>query len=112
IAHGHREFDGTSIRALLLSAGIFATTIHAQDFKDVQGDQMIGRLTIPIVFPEIACYTIIIGLLVWSTILVNIWDVDEIVSGAFIIMATFVGVRFLAKRGVWHDQVSFYWYNV
>ena len=38
--------------AVIASAGIFLTTIQAQDFKDTEGDRLIGRKTLPIVVAE------------------------------------------------------------
>ncbi|KAJ7671829.1 hypothetical protein B0H17DRAFT_1244713 [Mycena rosella] len=61
-----RRLDEVAISSVAISAGIFATTIHAQDFKDVDGDSAIGRRTIPIVFPSIARYTVIVPLTLWS----------------------------------------------
>ncbi|KAJ6544324.1 hypothetical protein B0H19DRAFT_1380609 [Mycena capillaripes] len=40
--------DNAGWLAILLSASIFATTIYAQDFRDVIGDALINRDTIPL----------------------------------------------------------------
>ncbi|ETW81165.1 hypothetical protein HETIRDRAFT_319757 [Heterobasidion irregulare TC 32-1] len=104
--------DTTAIIAICCSAGIFATTIHSQDFKDRDGDKAIGRHTIPIVAPAIARYTVVIPLLLWSAFLSNLWQLDVVASCGFLIVALFVGVRFLIFTTIAADQVSFYWYNV
>ena len=104
--------DTTAVIAICCSAGIFATTIHSQDFKDRDGDKAIGRHTIPIVAPAIARYTVVIPLLLWSAFLSNLWQLDVVASCGFLVVALFVGVRFVMFTTIAADQVSFYWYNV
>ncbi|KAI0066615.1 hypothetical protein BV25DRAFT_1796908 [Artomyces pyxidatus] len=104
--------DGIAVLSICCSAGIFATTIQAQDFKDEHGDRMIGRQTIPIVLPSIARYTVIVPLLLWSGGLSMTWHLNPLISTAFLSLALFVGTRFLKYKSVPADQVSFYWYNV
>ncbi|OBZ77606.1 Digeranylgeranylglyceryl phosphate synthase [Grifola frondosa] len=84
--------DLTAILSVCISAGIFATTIQAQDFKDVHGDRAIGRHTLPIVFPAIARHTIL---------------VDWVTAFVFVTLALFVSYRFLTFKTVPEDQVSF-----
>ena len=98
--------------SILASTGIFASTIHAQDFKDVEGDSLIGRKTLPIVAPKHARKTILVGLLAWSVALNAIWHLDIVSSMTFLALAATVGVRFLLYKTVPDDQYSFYLYNV
>ncbi len=61
--------DNTARLSVLCSAGIFFTTIQSQDFKDVEGDSLIGRQTIPIVHPKLAAPTLAMvlrGMVRWS----------------------------------------------
>ncbi|KAI0033257.1 UbiA prenyltransferase family [Vararia minispora EC-137] len=104
--------DANGVLAVLISAGITATTIHAQDFKDVHGDRAIGRRTVPISFPAFARWTVLIPLIVWSIVLSILWQLDVVVSCAFTTLAIFIGGRYLLLRNVSEDQVSYYWYNV
>ncbi|KAF5344479.1 hypothetical protein D9758_014139 [Tetrapyrgos nigripes] len=60
------SLDQIAIYSVCISTGIFATTIQAQDFKDIPGDRMIGRRTLPIVLPDIARETLMIALLFWE----------------------------------------------
>ncbi|KAJ7171158.1 UbiA prenyltransferase family [Mycena filopes] len=106
------SLDSIAVLSICISAGIFATTIHAQDFKDEIGDRAIGRQTIPIVLPSIARYTIIVPLTLWSAGLTVVWKLDLAASTAFMSLAIFVGMRYLISRSVHSDQVSFYWYNI
>jgi 4-hydroxybenzoate polyprenyltransferase len=98
--------------AIVLSGGIFATTIHAQDFKDIEGDRKIGRRTIPIVLPVFSRVTVIIPMVLWSFGLGRVWDLGAEVAAPFVALALVVGGRFLLFRSVAEDQVSFYLYNV
>ncbi|KAI0316409.1 UbiA prenyltransferase family [Amylostereum chailletii] len=104
--------DGTGILALCISAGIFVTTIHTQDFKDTDGDRAIGRQTIPIVYPGLARWTVIVPLLLWSISLALVWKLDSVTATAYITLGLFVGGRFLTLKSLAEHRVSFYWYNV
>ena len=104
--------DDAGRLAVFLSAGIFFSTIHTQDFKDVEGDALVGRRTLPIVSPNHARKTVIVGLWVWTLLCNTAWNVDYITGSAFFALATFIGIRFLTMKTVHEDQVSFYIYNV
>ena len=101
-----------ALLAICISAGIFATTIQTQDFKDTEGDRAIGRQTIPIVFPNVGRYTVLAPLLAWSVGLSVVWQLDVLTATAFTLLAVFIGFRYLHFVTVHADQVSFYWYNV
>jgi 1,4-dihydroxy-2-naphthoate octaprenyltransferase len=47
--------DEISLDALCISLALITTTIHAQDFKDVEGDVKAGRTTLPMILqPSLA----------------------------------------------------------
>lgn len=71
-----------------------------------------GRQTLPIVLPEHARKTVIVGLIAWSIALVAIWELDVVAAALLLGLAAITGVRFLIYRTVPGDQVSFYVYNV
>lgn len=98
--------------AIAINASMFATTIQTQDFKDCDGDCRIGRQTLPILFPEIARFTVLPTLLAWSISLTSLWKVEATVGLPFAGLALFIGMRFIMKRDVPADQTSFYIYNV
>lgn len=99
--------------SIALSAGIFATTIQTQDFKDIEGDRLIGRQTLPINLPWIARFTVLPILLAWSIGLSFVWRIGFEVSVPFVGLAALIGVRFIVKRDVASDKISFYYlYNV
>lgn len=104
--------DYVAILSIILSAGINATTIQAQDFKDVHGDRAIGRRTLPIILPGIARYTILAGLTAWSIGLAWVWKLDWATAFVFLSIAGVVVSRFQFMTSVKEDQVSYYWYNV
>jgi hypothetical protein len=104
--------DEVALFSIAISAGIYATTIHAQDFKDQIGDRAVGRQTIPIILPSIARYMVIVPMILWSCSLVLVWRLNLPESFAFISFTIFVGMRYLVFRTVHDDQISYYWYNV
>ncbi len=94
------------------SAGIFATTIQAQDFKDTEGDRLIGRKTLPIVAPLWPPPTLMLALQAWSIGLALFWQVDVITAFAFNFLSLLVGYRYISLKSIPEDQVSFYLSNV
>lgn len=88
-------------------------TIHAQDFKDKDGDRKIGRQTIPIVFSATtARYSLIIPLMAWSIALCYIWRLNLLETTAFMCMGLIVSHQYWKASTVYEYQVAFYWYNV
>jgi hypothetical protein len=106
------EADRTVCNAVALSAGIIWTTIHAQDFKDVRGDSVTGRVTLPIAYPALSRVSIALLLIVWSWGVSRTWRLDDIAAAVMGVLAFAVGVRFIVWTDVHADKVSFYWYNV
>ncbi len=105
--------DSTAVAAVYISMAVFATTIQAQDFKDVDGDKYIGRKTLPLLFPSSARETLFTVLIGWSIFLPLFWQLTPIVTGPFMALSGYVGWRYVMLRtSVEVDQVSFYWYNV
>lgn len=91
---------------------MFASTYHVQDFKDIEGDRLVGRRTLPIMFPTLSRQSVVVGLLAWSVALAVIWNLDVLAACVLLCLGATVGVRFLLYRTVPEDQVSFYLYNV
>jgi len=104
--------DATSKLALALTAAIIATTTHTQDFRDVVGDKMIGRKTIPIILPIASRYTPIIALCAWSICLSRVWALNHIIQAVFSILALITGYRFFYLRTPSADRQSFFLYNI
>ncbi|KAJ7824807.1 hypothetical protein B0H14DRAFT_3727533 [Mycena olivaceomarginata] len=53
--------DNAGWLAIALSASIFATTIYAQDFRDIVGDSLINRDTIPLRFGSSSRTALLLG---------------------------------------------------
>ncbi|KAI0657839.1 UbiA prenyltransferase family-domain-containing protein [Cubamyces menziesii] len=106
-----RRMDDIAICSVLASFGIFATTIHTQDFKDVEGDRAVGRRTIPIVLGDAAKYTVLLPLFLWSTGLSVFWGLDLVTATFFTVLGIHVGLLYLRGKTVYEYQVAFYWYN-
>lgn len=95
-----------------MSAGIIATTIHAQDFKDAEGDRIVGRKTLPIIAPTIARPTLMLVIILWSICLSSLWGLSMAIAVVFNILALTVGIRYVSLNSIKSDQRSFYLYNV
>ncbi|KAI0077220.1 hypothetical protein K474DRAFT_1707524 [Panus rudis PR-1116 ss-1] len=111
-AYDRRHLDHIALNAVCISAAIITTTMHSQDFKDVIGDEKIGRATLPIIAPTFARYSIIWGLTIWSMTLAYVWDLNSRFAVAFLALGIFTGYRHVSLRSVKDDQISYYWYNV
>lgn len=101
-----------SFLSVLCSAGIIWTTVQAGDFKDTEGDRLVGRKTLPIVAPKLARPTLMLALLTWSAGLSVLWKLGVGVAIAFNALALIVGTRFVLLDSVKADQRSYYLYNV
>ncbi|KAG0704020.1 UbiA prenyltransferase family [Suillus ampliporus] len=116
-AGGHNShIDGAGALAVALSSTVFATTLHAQDFKDEAGDRLTGRRTLPTIFPKAARLSMMVGIPLWSFGLSHIWKTDMVSTIAFVAYGTFVGTRFVMYNTVGADKQSckFYslWYSL
>lgn len=126
IARDPSHLDSTMILSVLLSTSILTTTYHAQDFRDIHGDRLIGRKTLPIVYSSIARPSVAFGVLWWTVVLCSFWELcrfenshsgaldamNVIVAALLVGVAGVVGGRFVLLRDVKDDRVSFHWYNV
>lgn len=117
IHHWYTGCDRSTIEpvaliAVAMSMVIFATTLHCQDFKDEEGDRMIGRKTLPILFPSLARISVMVGLPFWSFVLTCLWKIDVICSAAFVAYAGLVGMRFVMLQGTHADRKSCQLYSV
>ena len=97
---------------MLISLVIF-TTIQAQDFKDVEGDKLIARRTLPIVYPFASRLLTAALIPIWSLFLVYRYQ-D---ASAFAVIGTLAlglstGARFFLERTRDEDKKSYVLYNV
>ncbi|KAJ6506420.1 hypothetical protein C8R47DRAFT_1209594 [Mycena vitilis] len=106
------SLDGAGRLAIFLSASIFTTTIYAQDFRDVVGDSLINRDTIPLHFGSPSRMALLLGVVSWSISLSWIWGLDLYSAGAFVALGIFAGGRFIKHTTVEEDRDSYFYYNI
>ncbi|KAF8839043.1 hypothetical protein BDN67DRAFT_817885 [Paxillus ammoniavirescens] len=106
------KLSQTGKLAVQLSVAVFASTMHCQDFKDVDGDRLIGRRTLPMVFPVASRISAGLGLSLWSLCLCYIWDLDWLCTVAFVAYGCLVGARFMLYRSVEADRQSCKYYSM
>lgn len=102
----------TAKLAVQLTIAVFTSTVHCQDFKDVEGDRLTGRCSVPIMFPIASRLVVGLGLPIWSYVLCCIWDIDRLCTTAFVAYGCFVGGRFLFLRTRDADKLSCKYYSV
>ena len=125
------SLDKVATSSIIYSVFIFITTVQAQDFKDVEGmlglvcrwpfvvnvffipgDIVVGRKTLPLVYPSLARPTLMLAIAIWSFGLSYMWSLSGELAMSFIALGAAVGFRFLIKTSCKADQRSFYIYNV
>ncbi|KAK1231993.1 hypothetical protein PQX77_004874 [Marasmius sp. AFHP31] len=112
IASPNLSLDEIAIRALIASCLLIFTTIHAQDFPDLEGDKLAGRKTLPICFPEASRVYIAAVLVAWSMGLSWFWGLGPIFSAVFVIAGSFIAWRFYTKQNVAADEKTYLIYNI
>ena len=114
VVNPDHKLTNVNIAAVLISAATFATTTFAQDFKDVIGDKLVNRSTIPIVLPQ-GFTRVILAVLVlgWTTIFSTLWALPMVVKVIYFSLAITLGFRFIFHRSPEEDKTSYYYfYNV
>ncbi|KAL1700387.1 UbiA prenyltransferase family, partial [Schizophyllum commune] len=107
-----RPLAPVAIHALVIVALLLATTVHAQDFRDVAGDAAIGRTTLPMVLPpSFARSSLAVLLVSWSTTLVHFWELSAGVAGLLYALAGTTAVFFIRGGTEKADQDACWWYN-
>lgn len=63
---------------LLVLAGAISTTVHAQDFRDIDGDRVSGRKTVPLsIGEEYARAALVVGIIGWTALSCWLWDLGS-----------------------------------
>lgn len=89
-----------------MSAGAYGTTYQATDFKDIEGDRILGRKTIPIVAPVLSRPTLMALICISSSCLAGVWKLRTLYALALNAYSLFVGARFVICRTVVDDMQS------
>ena len=98
--------------SFVINSLIIFSTIYAQDFRDEIGDRLMGRRTVPIVWPKGSRIWIFSMLTAWSAGLSWACDLSFHFSVPFSMLAVFIGLRFLRKQTADEDKLSYCYYNV
>ena len=105
--------SNTSSYAQVLNAVLIFSTIHAQDFRDVDGDSASGRRTLATDFPLASRLSMMILLPGWSLFLACFWAVNVMVAVPFILLGSYVGAQFFLNRNEpSQDHTAYRNYNV
>ena len=92
-----------SVYAQSLNAALIFTTIHAQDFRDISGDEAIGRKTFPVLWPWASRLSMALFLPAWSVFLSLCWETHIALVLPFAVLGTYVGLEFFLNKT---DEVS------
>ncbi|RPD56609.1 hypothetical protein L226DRAFT_455370 [Lentinus tigrinus ALCF2SS1-7] len=106
------ELDAVAMAAVYLSGAIIFTTVHAQDFADVEGDIALGRNTLPIYAPDLARTFTLVILTTWSLVLSAFWNIGPICRTLFVVLGGLVGARYYLLRNPKADRLSYVFYNI
>lgn len=104
--------DDIARRALLYNALVIFTTLHAQDFADVEGDRQMFRQTFPIYFPTASRIVVSLAVPIWSVYLTYSWHVSGVASFTIGCFGFWVALRFWMKRSCEADKKSYVYYNI
>lgn len=108
-----RMIQWAIVSSMIISTGAHATTIYAQDFRDIEGDKHVGRCTVPIKYPQEVTRPLLMAFMVgWSLALAKRWSLGLVGSSVYIALAAFVGTRFVLLRDSRSDKVSYEIYCV
>ena len=111
-ALGQSTMTSRTLISFAVNALIIISTIHAQDFRDEVGDKLMGRRSIPIVWPEESRVSMLVLLPTWSVGLSWACDLAIPFSVPFCCLSLYTGLRFIQKRTADADRRSFLYYNV
>ncbi|TFK49264.1 hypothetical protein OE88DRAFT_403802 [Heliocybe sulcata] len=100
------------INAVAISGLLLLTTIHAQDFKDVVGDRLQGRRTLPIAMPSLSRTSLFVAMSFWSFLLPQLWQVDLSIALPFGALGFLVGLQCYWYRSAKADRIMYMIYNV
>ncbi|KAJ3861588.1 UbiA prenyltransferase family [Lentinula novae-zelandiae] len=111
LSQNRHHLDIYALNAIALNFAVIATTIHAQDFRDIQGDTKAGRHTLPISMPLFSRYTMLVTLPLWAWVFTMNWDFGPVIKGVFLTFSLYVGIRYTLLKSIDEDNLSYRWYN-
>ena len=90
--------DFISVTAIIITGTLVFTSVHVQDFPDVEGDKTVGRMTFPIYAPELSRFLTLFITTAWSVFLSWFWKVCPISAALFNGFGIYVGLRYYFWR--------------
>jgi hypothetical protein len=112
ILDADHTLDFVSVTAVVISGILIFTVIHVQDFADVEGDKVVGRMTFPIYAPELSRFLTLFSIIAWSIYLSWFWGVGRINTALFVGSGVYVGHRYYMYRSLEADRKSYLIFNV
>ncbi|KAF2679343.1 hypothetical protein K458DRAFT_480422 [Lentithecium fluviatile CBS 122367] len=106
-------FGAIAIPWFLCIGLVILTTVHTQDFQDVDGDAARGRITVPLAIGDgVARLTVALAVPFWSLFIP--WYFQSHLLGWVgpIILATVVSYRISLRRNKTDDKVTFVCWNL
>ncbi|KAI1120960.1 UbiA prenyltransferase family [Nemania abortiva] len=92
---------------LALLTAIFATTSHTQDFRDMEGDRIAGRRTIPLVFGDTQSRRFVaLAVTIWTNVACWFWEVGWIEGAWSMFAGALVVLNLLLYRSREGDVLS------
>jgi hypothetical protein len=104
--------DFVSVTAVMINSILIFTAIQAQDFPDVEGDKVAGRVTFPIYAPQLSRLSMLFATIAWSVFLSWFWEVGPISTALFVSFGTNIGLRYYRWRSKEADKRSYLLFNV
>ncbi|KAK8009258.1 hypothetical protein PG991_011809 [Apiospora marii] len=112
ILDGGKDLQGLRAVAVLIAFGLFATTGHAQDFRDRSADQARGRTSIPLLLSQpVARWSLAAISAAWTVGLVLLWQPPVLATIAYVTLGVSYMTGFLASYDEKDDYYSYCWYG-
>ncbi|KND88295.1 hypothetical protein TOPH_07095 [Tolypocladium ophioglossoides CBS 100239] len=109
--HG-KELHGLKAIAVFMIGAIFATTGHAQDFRDRTADAVRGRKTIPLLLSQpVARWSLAALTTAWTIGLIALWRPPAVASIGFAALGLRCLGGFISSYDEKDDYVSYCWYG-
>ncbi|KAJ2923384.1 hypothetical protein H1R20_g13711, partial [Candolleomyces eurysporus] len=97
---------------LIVFSLVIATTVHAQDFQDVEGDREIGRNTVPMMFPFMSRLVLLFLVPMWTTLITVASRPPMWLGAIYYGLSLVVGIRSILYRNPKDDARTNFFYSM
>ncbi|RXW25100.1 hypothetical protein EST38_g731 [Candolleomyces aberdarensis] len=104
--------DWKNYPELIVFSLVIATTVHAQDFQDVEGDRAIGRNTVPMMFPVSSRFLLLFLLPLWTTFIAVLSSPPIWLGAMYYGLSLVVAVRCILYRSPKDDAWTNLFYSM